>query len=139
LIQSAEGLRLQTLIQQRGIEGFKDLEAAYLQTIAASRTVIATGGSVVYRNQAMAHLQSLGRIVFLEIALEPLLKRLESLDERGVVYMPGQTFESIFAERAPLYRKYSQLTIATNDKTPEQVVRAIRQALAQDPLIKGYA
>jgi shikimate kinase len=132
LIQSGEGRRLHALIQQHGIEGFKDLEATYLLTISAQQTIIATGGSVVYRDQGMAHLQKLGRIVFLEISLKPLLKRLESLDERGVVYLPGQTFESIYNERRPLYRKYGQLNIATDNLTPEQVVRSIQKSLVEN-------
>ena len=134
LIQTSENMRLQVLIQQHGVEGFKNLEAVYLQNVTTRQTVIATGGSAIYRENAMAHLNKLGRIIYLEIALEPLMKRLERLDERGVVFIPGQTFESLYAERQPLYRNYGQIIMSTNGMTPEQVVRGILSALAQDPL-----
>lgn len=129
VIQRREGKRLQALILQHGMEGFKDLEARQLQLVTADKTVIATGGSVVYRNQAMAHLKGLGRIVHLDLGLEPLQKRLESLDERGVVRLPGQSIAAIYAERLPLYRRYAQITITTDHLMPDEVAKAIREAL----------
>ena len=129
VIQRREGKRLQALILQHGLEGFKDLEARHLERIAAQKSVIATGGSVVYRDRAMAHLKALGRIVHLDLSLEPLQKRLASLDERGVVRLPGQTIAAIYAERLPLYRRHAQVTVATDDLTPDLVVNAIRQTL----------
>ena len=137
IIQCGEGKRLQTLITDQGVEGFKNMEADYLQKLAPYETVIATGGSVVYRDQGMVHLQQLGRVIFLNIGLASLKKRLEGLDERGVVHLPGQTIEGIFYERQPLYKKYSQLTIETDGRTPEFIVRAICRALSQDPLFRN--
>lgn len=131
VIQRSEGKRLQALILQHGLEGFKDLEARHLQQITARKTVIATGGSVVYRDGAMAHLKRQGRIVHLDISLEPLQKRLASLDERGVVRLPGQSIAAIYAERLPLYRRHAQITITTDLLNPDQVVKAIREVLEQ--------
>lgn len=132
VIQRREGERLQSLIRHHGLEGFKDLEARHLQQVAARKTVIATGGSVVYRDRAMAHLKGLGRIVHLDLSLEPLQKRLASLDERGVVRLPGQSIDAIYAERLPLYRRHAQITITTDHLNPDQVVKAIREVLEQN-------
>jgi shikimate kinase len=129
LIQNGEGCFLYELIQSMGVQSFLDIEARYIQNIAQSRTVIATGGSVIYRAAAMAHLQSLGTIVFLDTTLAAVIRRLNDLDERGVVRLPGQSIESICSERRQLYLRYGQIVIDTSDLTPEQVVRAIRSAL----------
>ena len=132
LIQRGEGLRLQELIQRHGIEGFKDLEARYLLRLSVRETVVATGGSAVYREAAMARLRGLGLVVFLQIGLEALQARLENLDERGVVRMPGQSVAAVFAERLPLYRRHAQITIVTDGLTPEQVVNAAWEALGDE-------
>ncbi len=134
LIQNGERRFLQQLILERGVSGFLDLEAGYIGAVDARRTVIATGGSVVYRPEAMQHLDALGTILFLDIDRDALTRRLADLDERGVVRLPGQSIETIYAERRPLYRRYARITIDTTGCTPEQAVQAICGRLADAPL-----
>ncbi len=129
LIQTGEGARLEQIIAKIGLETFCDLESRYVQSLNIERTVIATGGSVIYRAQAMAHLQTLGRVFFLDIRLAPLIERLNSLDTRGVVYLPGQTIEMLYTERRPLYQRYAHTTIQCTGCAPDQVARKIAAAL----------
>lgn len=132
LIQTGEGRYLQQIIQERGVAAFCDMEAAYILKLRAQRTVIATGGSVVYRPEAMAHLKSLGCLIFLDIELEALCQRLGDLDARGVVLAPGQTIEGLYAERHPLYCQYAQMRVSCAGCTPEQVVNRVAAALPQN-------
>ena len=91
--------------------------------------VVATGGSAVYSQQAMAHLGSLGPIVHLQIDLAALKQRLGNLDERGVLRMPGQTIDALYMERRPLYERYADITVSTAGVAPDQVVSAVLQQL----------
>jgi shikimate kinase len=125
IIQTGEQARLEQIIAKIGLEPFCDLEARYILSLAAGRTVIATGGSVIYRRRAMAHLQSLGTVVFLDIEPAPLIERLNSPDARGVVHLPGQTVEMLYSQRRPLYQRYAHITIDCTHCTPEQVVGRI--------------
>ena len=125
LIQTGEKARLEQIIARVGLDAFCDTESRYVQGLNVQRTVVATGGSVIYRAEAMAYLRSLGRVVFLDIGLAPLIERLNSLDSRGVVYLPGQTIEMLYAERCPLYRRYAHITIDCSGSTPEQAVNRI--------------
>ncbi len=50
VIQEQEGALLRDLIADRGIEGFLDLEGEVCAHLQSHRTVVATGGSVVYRS-----------------------------------------------------------------------------------------
>lgn len=135
VIQSGESTRLQALIQKLGADGFCDLEATYIRRLAPPRpSVIATGGSVVYRPAAMDHLACLGRIVLLDIDIDTLTSRLEHLDERGVVRMPGQTIATIYNERKPLYRRYANVSVDTTISTPDEVVGGVMAMVADDPL-----
>ncbi|MCP4748852.1 MAG: shikimate kinase [Desulfobacteraceae bacterium] len=138
LIQKEENLLLHELISKLGLEAFLGLEANYIQKITSHRTVIATGGSVIYRSQAMNHLINCGRIIYLDIPFTPLEQRLECLNERGVVIARDQTLKTLFQERTPLYRLYSQLTVNTEGLNPEQVVHSIRRALGKDPLFAQF-
>ena len=53
LIEAAYGARLQDITDALGKSAFLDTEAKVISAIKANRTVIATGGSVVYRDTAM--------------------------------------------------------------------------------------
>lgn len=131
-IQSGEQRRLHQIIEARGMAAFCDLEASYVQRLEAHRTVIATGGSVVYRRQAMAHLDNLGIIVFLDIEPGELKHRLVDLGQRGVICAPGQTIDDLYSERQPLYQKYAKATVSCSALTPEAVVTGLMSVVETD-------
>ena len=58
LIQKQEHRRLWQIIEEEGYEGFQNVENRVNAYIEAENTVIATGGSVVYCEEAMKHLKS---------------------------------------------------------------------------------
>jgi len=128
-IQVREGRSLQELIQAHGSEEFCRLEEDHILSLAVDSHVIAPGGSVVYRPKAMAHLKAKGVAIHLDIAVAKLKRRLEDVDARGVVIAPGQTVESLYLERLPLYLAYADATVLTDDRTPDQVVGAVLDLL----------
>jgi shikimate kinase len=128
-IQTQEGKSLQALIQEHGTDGFCDLEARHVCSIAVSRHVLATGGSVVYRRVAMAHFKAGGLVVHLDLELDRLKKRLDDIQARGVVIAPGSTLVALYNERQPLYRKYADVAVKTDSLTPDQVVQEIAAQL----------
>ena len=94
-------------------------------SISGSASVIATGGSVVYRDKAMQHLKSIGVVAHLDLDAENLEKRLEDMDARGVVRKPGQSLEGLYNERHPLYMRYADYTVMCLELTAEQVMERI--------------
>jgi shikimate kinase len=129
LIQTGEGCFLQEIISRHGIPGFRAIEETYLLRVSPDCGVVATGGSAVYSPKAMAHLKSLGPAVYLRIGLADLKERLGNLDERGVMRLPGQTIDELYIERRPLYEKYTDITVATDNVTPDRVVSLILERL----------
>jgi shikimate kinase len=129
LMQTGEGCHLQETIAEHGLDGFRSIEEHYLLSVPPDCGVVATGGSAVYSRKAMAHLRSLGRAVYLQIDLMPLKNRLGNLDERGVLRMPGQTIDMLYAERCPLYERFADMTISTAGVTPDQVVTHVLRQL----------
>jgi len=129
LMQTGEGCYLQETIARHGIAGFRAIEERYLLGVPAGCGVVATGGSAVYSDAAMAHLRALGPAVYLEIGLAPLKRRLGDLDERGVLRLPGQTIEMLYEERRPLYERFADITVATGGVTPDRVVAEVLRRL----------
>ena len=91
--------------------GFKEIENRVNASIDVNHTVIATGGSVVYCEEAMNHLRSIGTVVYLKLSLDSLAKRLGNLQCRGVLLKDGQTLKDLYEERTPLYEKYADVVL----------------------------
>jgi len=131
LIQVEAHCRLQQIIVHYGLAAFKDLEERVVCKLAPQRTVIATGGSVVYSAAAMAHLQQVGHLVFLDLPLSMLQQRIRNMDSRGLVIDPGETFADLYLRRRPLYRQYADLTVPCGELAPEEIAAAIEGALCK--------
>ena len=111
LIQERAGKSLQDIINADGIETFKSIEEEILNAINVKNTVIATGGSAVYYDSAMRHLKENGVAVYIEASLATIKKRLKNIRTRGVAMEKGQTIDSLYEMRVPLYEKYADCTV----------------------------
>lgn len=129
VIQKKDGRRLSEIIEQEGVEGFIDIENKINSGIEVEKTVIATGGSVIYGVEAMEHYKNIGRVVYLKVGMEVLTRRLKNVKQRGVVMRPGQSLISLYNERSVLYEKYADITIDEKDNTMEEVVADLITAL----------
>jgi shikimate kinase len=134
LIEAAYGTRLQDITDALGKAAFLDTEARVICAIKANRTVIATGGSVIYRETAMNHLASLGPVVFLDVPYCVIEERIARNPERGIAMNPGEKLEDIFNERQALYTRYATLCCKAEGKTPVQCAQWIRAHLAPSML-----
>ena len=131
LIQKAEGKLLREIIEEKGTDGFIEVENRVNSQIRTTHSVIATGGSVVYGKEAMEHLGSIGTIVYLKQNLKPLERRLRNIKGRGVVLKPGQTLAGLYKERVVLYEKYADIIVDEYKLNVEQTLDAVLQALKE--------
>jgi len=129
IIESQHGRRLEEIIHEVGFEAFLDLEAEAAINFGQQGTVLATGGSVVYRPEAMLALQQTGTIVFLHTPLDELERRLSDLKQRGVVVEESQSVADLFRQREPLYECWRDLKIETAGHTVEETVDAIAERI----------
>ena len=131
LIQEREGALLQELIDGRGVERFLDLERDAIQSIHCRHTVIAPGGSCVCREESIAHMRRLGRVVYLKLSLEEVEGRIHNLASRGVALSPGQTLADVYQYRAPLYERCAHITVPAGGQSLAGTVEAVKKALAR--------
>lgn len=131
LIQKQEKRRLSEIIEEEGYKGFKDVENRVNSSIEAENTVIATGGSVVYCEEAMEHLKSIGTVVYLKLSLNALSKRLGNLKGRGVLLREGQNLTDLYEERTPLYEKYADIVIDEEGKDLEASLEILLKTLKE--------
>ncbi len=124
LIEQAAGANLQQVLEQRGVTVLRELESEVVSRVQAAGCIIATGGSVVYSDQAMRHLSEIGFILYLCARAATVLERMGDFAGRGIVRLPGQSIHSVIDERLPLYAHYADAVIDVDDLMPNQVVEA---------------
>ena len=124
------GCPLRDILDARGVDGFVEVEEAAVCSVQTEKTVIATGGSVVYSEKAMAHLKQLGKIVYLCLTFDEMDRRLGDLHARGVAIAPGATLQDLYNERVPLYEKYADITVhIRNGNSVRQSLQNLLQQL----------
>ncbi len=129
LIAKEQGLPLCQIIAQEGYERFIEIEGKAGTKLNCEKTVVATGGSMVFSEAAMKNLSSLGKLVWIDSPLAELEKRVSgSLAERGVAAPEKMTMGQIFDLRRPLYEKYADVKIDGRGNA-QAVVSLIRESL----------
>ena len=125
LIQNQQGKRLQDIVDNNGYLELRDIEEKVLLQINHGNHIIATGGSAVYSELAMHHLKTFGQIIFLDVPLIDLEKRINDFDTRGLARRADQSFTELFNERHTLYQKFADITIDCTNKSPERIIEEI--------------
>ena len=132
VIQKRENRLLHEIISEEGLDGFLKAEENANVYIAQNeeKSIVATGGSVVYCENAMQELKKTGRVIYLELEYDQLKKRLGNLKGRGVVLKDGQDLRGLYEERIPLYEKYADLTVNEKNLDVEQTLQKIVDRLS---------
>jgi shikimate kinase len=110
-IQRQEGRTLQEIIDERGVDAFRALEERYITRLECTRTVVATGGSVIYSDASMRRLAAAGVVVYLDVPIAELEKRVTNFATRGLVRRREQSLQDLYRERLPLYRAWAEVTV----------------------------
>lgn len=125
-IQNNEKRRLQEIIDSEGNERFLEIEKENILKIDVDNTVIATGGSIVLKDEAMKHLKKNGKCLLIDVSYHILKKRIFNLDTRGIAMKQGQTIKDVYNERLPFYKKYADAMIKSgNENRNETIKKAI--------------
>lgn len=126
VIQEKEKRLLKDIIEQEGLDGFKEVEQRVNAQLEVEHAIIAPGGSVIYGEKAMEHLKEISTIIYLKLDYEEVEARLGDLKDRGVAVEQGMTLRDLYDQRAPLYERYADITIDETGKTPGSTVDELR-------------
>ena len=119
LIQEYAGKLLHNIIEEKGLDGFEEIENKVNASISTFSSVIATGGSVIYGKEAMAHLKEIGTVVYLSLPYEEIEHRLGDLNE-------GQKLKSLYDERVPMYEDYADVIVECEGLQIREIVHQIK-------------
>jgi len=125
VIQTSRKKSLQEIMDEGGYLHLRSIEEEEILALDIENHVIATGGSAVYSERAMRHLQRISTIVFLAVDFEIIRKRIHNFETRGIAKAKTQTFRDLFEERQVLYNRYADMVIDCNRITQEEAAHII--------------
>lgn len=129
-IQLREKASLQEILERSGYLELRAIEARILHSVELNERVIATGGSAVYSQGAMARLAAAGPIVYLRGDIDVLRQRVAAAPMRGIASDPQQTYTQIYTERTPLYERYADLIVDATVGSAEIVTQIVHKSIA---------
>ncbi len=129
VIENKLGKKLHEIIEDNGLDKFRELEEEILITINEDNIILATGGSAVYYERAMQHFKSIGKVVYLYVSYETMVERLGDYSKRGIVMRPDQTLRDLYDERCRLYEKYADITVNCDGNAYTQYRKNLIQAI----------
>ncbi len=127
LIQEREGRLLCEIIEEKGLDGFLQIEEEVNASVQAVRTVIATGGSAVYGARAMEHLREIGTVIYLRLPYAEIASRVGDVKQRGIALKEGQNLKELYGERCPLYETYADIIVDTKEISIEKLAKMLAE------------
>jgi len=128
LIQINRQKSLQQILDKSDHLNLRRVEEEEILKLNVNRHVIATGGSAIYSEKAMAHLRGISTIVFLEVDFDEIERRIKNFDTRGIAKAKDQSFRELFEERQALYRRYADFRVDGNRLSQEELAEQIAAA-----------
>ena len=125
-IEAAAGEPIPDIFFDDGEDAFRALERAAVQVALSEHAgVLSLGGGAVLDAGTRERLKPLN-VAFLSVGLADATKRIGMSAARPVLALnPRAQLQQLLAERLPLYREVASIEIATDGKTPEQVLEEL--------------
>ena len=115
LIEEQQGKSLQKILDEEGYIRLREIENSVLKNLQFKEIILSTGGSAVYSDEAMKHIQKNSKVIFLDVSYNEILERVPSFSDRGFAKAPSQSIEDAFEERQELYNKYSHHIVSNTE------------------------
>jgi len=132
-IEERTGADITWIFDLEGEEGFRRRETDVLRELCQqSRSVIATGGGAVIKEENRRLLSAAGTVVYLQASVGQQLKRTER-DQRRPLLRDGdreRVLNDLMSERAPLYQEIADITVQTSDRGARTVAKEIAERLS---------
>lgn len=126
LIEEKEGMHHHQILKERGEKVLKELEEKYALELDFENLIFAPPGSIIFSEIAMKKIKENSLIIHLGVGEEQIKKRLgKNLYQDGIIGLETKGLSGIIKERSPLYQKYADLYIDTDNLKKEEVLTEV--------------
>jgi shikimate kinase len=128
--EAAAGKSVGDIFIEDGEERFRELEAeAVRRALAEHGGVLALGGGAILA-EATRELLAGHTVVYLEIGLSQAVQRVGLASARPLLVLnPRSQLKKLMDARRPIYEGLARITVATDERKPDEVVDEIVKGL----------
>jgi len=132
-IEEKSGVKINTIFEIEGEEGFREREHSALnEALAEEKVVISTGGGVVVKaiNRSLMQ-KSEAMVVYLKANLDILVGRLKNDKTRPMLDKDNKllSLQKLLSEREPFYENLADFIIDTSKLKTNDVLKTITEKM----------
>ncbi|WP_036830910.1 shikimate kinase [Pontibacillus litoralis] len=131
LVEQKAQQSISDIFAEQGEDRFRDIETAVLQNISREPSIIATGGGIVERERNQKIMDENGVVIYLHADFATIANRLQVDSSRPLWNQDLQKRHALYEQRLPVYRRWGQHVIETDDKGLEETVQTIMNVIKQ--------
>ena len=135
-IEEKSGVKINTIFEIEGEEGFREREHSALnEALAEQKVIISTGGGVVVKDINRSLIQkSEAMVVYLKASLDILLGRLKNDKTRPMLNKDNKllSLQKLLSEREPFYENLADFIIDTSHLKTNDVLKTITEKWNHD-------
>jgi shikimate kinase len=132
-IEEKSGVKINTIFEIEGEEGFREREyLALKEALAEEKVVISTGGGVLVKDINRSLIQkSEAMVVYLKASLDILLGRLKNDKTRPMLNKDNKllSLQKLLSEREPFYENLADFIIDTSHLKTNDVLKTITEKM----------
>ena len=131
-IEARTGVDIPTIFDIEGEDGFRKREADAINELTSdSNIILATGGGAILRDENRQHLMSRGIVIYLKTSVGQQLARTRHDRNRPLLATddPEKRLNDLMRIRAPLYEEVADITVNTDNRHSNQVVKDIQKKI----------
>lgn len=125
-LELQEGRSCQELIDEDGIEKFRELEAIAVEELLETTAVVSLGGGAV-ETASIRELLRCHAVVWLDVSMEEGQRRTQADSHRPL--LRDTSYADLVQPRLPLYQEVSTWRVRTDGRTPQQIATAVLAAI----------
>ena len=133
VIEEKSGVKINTIFEIEGEEGFRQREHLALnEALAEEKVVISTGGGVVVKDKNRSLIQkSEGMVIYLKASLDILVGRLKNDKTRPMLDKENKllSLQKFLSDREPFYENLADFIIDTSLLKTNDVLKSITQKM----------
>ncbi len=133
-IVKTQGMSINEIFEQKGEQGFRDIETEALRTISKKEgQIISCGGGAVLRDENVEILKQTGEIVLLKATPETIYERVKDDTSRPILKnnMNVEFIKELMSKREPRYVSVTDLQVSVDCNDRVQVCNEILKALKE--------
>lgn len=131
-IEARTGVRIPTIFEIEGEEGFRNREVETIAELVSMRNVVlATGGGAVLRTENQRALKENGTVIYLRANVDDLYERTRHDRNRPLLQTadPKAKLQALFEQRDPIYRQLADVVIDTSRQNVNSLVAQLERKL----------